>query len=111
MNIASRLRLLRREKRIRQSHIADRLELSVSEISRIERGRRRLRVDQLEEWADSLGYHMEVLLWESTNQCQLDDETRRILQEVAASLPAMPGPARDALLHEMRLWRQDAAAK
>ena len=54
---------------------------------------------------------MEVLLWESTNQCQLDDETRRILQEVAASLPAMPGPARDALLHEMRLWRQDAAAK
>ena len=111
MNIANRLRLLRREKRIRQSHIAERLQLSVSEISRIERGRRRLRVDQLEDWADSLGYHMELILWEGSQEQRLDESSRDILQEVAASLPYMPSPARDALLHELSLWRREAAAK
>ena len=111
VDIAERLRRLRRAKRIRQSHIADMLGLSVSEISRIERGRRRLRVDQVATWARSLGYRIEMVFWEPEAQltADLDENLRHVLREVAASLPHMPQPARDALVHEMSLWREDAA--
>ena len=109
--IAERLRRMRRTKKIKQSRVAHDLGLSVSEISRIERGRRRLRVDQLKTWAQSLRFRVEVLFWESDQALELDDESLDVLREVAASLPSMPGPARQALVHELRLWRENAAAK
>jgi len=112
VNIASRLRSLRRAKRINQSYIAESLGLSVSEISRIERGRRRLRVDQLRTWAMSLGYGVELLFWETTDDdSDIDDSARAVLQHVVAAIQYMPAPARQALIHEMNLWRQEAAAK
>ena len=112
MNIASRLRSLRRAKRINQSYIAESLGLSVSEISRIERGRRRLRVDQLRTWAMSLGYGVELLFWETTDDdSDIDDSARAVLQHVVAAIQYMPAPARQALIHEMNLWRQEAAGK
>jgi transcriptional regulator with XRE-family HTH domain len=115
LDIAERLRELRRAKRIRQGHIAKNLDLSVSEISRIERGRRRLRVDQLAAWARCLGFRIELIFWEPARgqdlAITLSDDERRVLTEVAASLRHMPRPAREALVHEMALWRQEAAAK
>ena len=112
MNIASRLRSLRRAKRINQSRIASSLGLSVSEISRIERGRRRLRVDQLRTWAQSLGYRVELVFWETgDDESDIDDSARAVLQHVVAAIQYMPAPARQALIHEMNLWRQEAAAK
>ena len=114
-DIADRLRIIRRAMKVRQNHIADALELSVSEISRIERGRRRLRVDQLATWARCLGYRVEVLFWQPNHlgelQESLSDDEMDVLTEVAASLRKMPRPAREALRHEMLLWREDAAAK
>jgi transcriptional regulator with XRE-family HTH domain len=112
VNIASRLRSLRRAKRINQSRIASSLGLSVSEISRIERGRRRLRVDQLRTWAQSLGYRVELVFWETgEDESDIDDSARAVLQHVVAAIQYMPAPARQALIHEMNLWRQEAAAK
>ena len=113
-DIADRLRLIRRALKVRQNHIANALELSVSEISRIERGRRRLRVDQLATWARCLGYRVEVLFWEPDHRHELmdhlSDEELDVLTEVAASLRKMPRPAREALRHEMSLWREEEAA-
>ena len=107
LDIANRLRLLRRAKRIRQSHVADDLGLSVSEISRIERGRRRLRADQVAKWAKSLGYRIEMVFWESTEESSLDEESLQVLHQVASALKHMPKPARAALVHEMNLWREE----
>ena len=115
LDIADRLRRMRRALKVRQNHIADALDLSVSEISRIERGRRRLRVDQLATWAECLGYRVEVIFWRpedmSSAQEALSEHEVDVLTEVAASLRKMPRPAREALRHEMALWREEAAAK
>lgn len=110
MDIASRVRSLRRAKRINQSLIADNLGLSVSEISRIERGRRRLRVDQLRTWAKSLGYRVELVFWETgEDEADIDDSARDVLKHVVGAIQYMPSPARKALILEMDVWRQEAA--
>jgi len=109
LNVAKRLKAMRRAQRLRQPHIADALDISVSEISRLERGLRGLRVSQLGPWAKSLGRNVEILMWEDVNVDGpgggIDDDSRRILAEVAESLPFLPPPAREALIHQMRLWR------
>ncbi len=111
MDTASRLRSLRRAKRINQSFIANQLGLSISEISRIERGRRRLRVDQLRVWARSIGYRVEMVFWETgEDDPDIDESARDVLQHVVAAIQYMPEPARKALIHEMDLWRQEAIA-
>ncbi len=109
LEVAGRLKALRRSQKARQPHIAEALDISVSEISRLERGLRGLRVAQLGPWAKSLGLNVEVLMWEDPNVTGpgggIDEDSRRILMEVAESLPFLPPPARDALVHQMRLWR------
>jgi len=92
----------------------------VSAISRLERGIRGLRVEQLVAWAGSLGYRVELLFWKPVlpteewmspdvdNAAALDDECVTLLADVASALPHMPGPARRALAHEMQVWREEA---
>jgi len=110
LDVAKRLKAMRRTQRLRQPHIADALDISVSEISRLERGLRGLRVSQLGPWAKSLGRNVEILMWEDGDVPGpgggIDDDSRRILAEVAESLPHLPPPAREALIHQMRLWRE-----
>ena len=109
LEVARRLKTMRRQQKLRQPHIAEALDISVSEISRLERGLRGLRVSQLGPWAKSLGQHVEVLMWTDHSPDGtgggIDDDSRRILAEVAESLPFLPPPAREALMHQMKLWR------
>jgi len=109
LNVAKRLKGMRRAQRLRQPHIADALDISVSEISRLERGLRGLRVSQLGPWAQSLGCKVEIIMWDDADVDGtgggVDDDSRLILTEVAESLPFLPPPAREALVHQMRLWR------
>jgi len=57
-----------------------------------------------------LGRNVEILMWEDGDVPGpgggIDDDSRRILAEVAESLPHLPPPAREALIHQMRLWRE-----
>ena len=99
----------------RQQRVAEALDLSVSAVSRLERGIRGLRVEQLVAWAGCLGYRAEVVFYEPIVPTEagadapgLDDESVMLLAEVAATLRHMPGPARQALAHEMQLWREAA---
>jgi transcriptional regulator with XRE-family HTH domain len=119
-NVAARLRKYRKARGFRQERVAQALGLSVSAISRLERGIRGLRVEQLVAWAGALGYRVELLVWEPVLPSEaydpdnpdaidsLDEECMMVLSEVAASLPHMPPPARQALAHEMQLWREEA---
>jgi transcriptional regulator with XRE-family HTH domain len=100
--------------------VASALGLSVSAVSRLERGIRGLRVEQLLAWAGTLGYRVDLVMWEPVMPDEawdpttdppppvLDDETRAVLREVAAALRHMPGPSRQALLFEMQVWRNNA---
>jgi transcriptional regulator with XRE-family HTH domain len=93
---------------------------SVSAVSRLERGLRGLRVDQLVAWAGALGYRIDVVFWQPTTPAEqwdqehpelamgLDDGCAAVLAEVASALPHVPEPARRALLHEMALWKEQA---
>lgn len=111
LNVASRLRTMRRVRKLGQEHVARFLDISVSEISRLERGVRGLRVEQLGPWARSLGSRAEVVFWdpitaaELENEGHLDEEALLILAEVAAALPHLSSPARRALSQQMRAWR------
>ncbi len=116
--VADRLRKMRKSAGFRQQRVAKALDLSVSAISRLERGIRGLRVEQLVAWAGCLGYRAEVVFYEPVSppgspegfvdDTPLDDEATLILADVAAALPFVPGPARQALAHEMQLWREAA---
>lgn len=115
LHITDRLRQLRRSLRLGQQHVAEALKISVSEISRLERGVRGLRVEQLGIWARALGLRAEIVLWEPADPSELsseevphlDEDGLRLLATVAAALPHMPRPARQALAYEMRLWSHD----
>jgi len=106
--IAQQLRSLRRAHRLGQQQISDALGVSVSEISRLERGIRGLRLDQLPAWLGAMGYRVELVTWPDQGD-SLDDEASEILAEVAASLPHLPPEARRALVAQMRVWRGQRA--
>ncbi|MEZ4235869.1 MAG: helix-turn-helix transcriptional regulator [Myxococcota bacterium] len=118
--VASRLRVMRRVQKAPQDIVAKAVGSSISAVSRLERGLRSLRVDQLVAWAGALGYRIDVVFWKPTlaeeiwdpdhpeRAMGLDDECAAVLSEVASALPHMPEPARKALVHEMRLWKEDA---
>lgn len=118
--IANRLRNMRRIQRAPQDIVANALGSSISAISRLERGLRSLRVDQLIAWSGALGYRIDIIFWRPTLPTEewemsnpdevmgLDDDSVDILAEVASALPHMPSVARDALVAEMRLWKEDA---
>jgi len=109
--VASRLRRMRRAAGHRQQRVAEALDLSVSAVSRLERGIRGLRVEQLVSWAGCLGYHVEVVFYEPVDPhhaAGLSQEEALVLADVAAALPHLPEPARMALAHEMQLWREAA---
>lgn len=118
--IAARLRVMRRLQRAPQDIVAKAVGSSISAVSRLERGLRSLRVDQLVAWAGALGYRIDVVFWKPTlaeemwdkehpeKAMGLDDGCAEVLSEVAAALPHMPAPARQALIHEMRLWKAEA---
>ena len=120
--VAERLRRMRRSGGFRQQRVAEALDLSVSAISRLERGIRGLRVEQLVAWAGSLGYRVEVVFYEPVlpdegfdvdpdgSRSSLDDECAMLLSDVAATIRHMPGPARQALAHELQLWREAATS-
>jgi transcriptional regulator with XRE-family HTH domain len=109
--IASRLRRARRRRGLSQQVVADAVRMSVSAVSRLERGSRGLRVEQLRDWAAALGMRVEVLLWQPVplerdhaEANGLSERELQVLGEVAAALPHMPDEAAQALLHEMHLW-------
>ncbi len=119
--VAQRLRRFRKDRGLRQEHVAKALGLSVSAISRLERGIRGLRVEQLVAWAGSLGYRVELLFWKRVLAAEewtrgengddgsaLDEECVALLADVASALPHMPRPSRRALAHEMQVWREEA---
>lgn len=118
--IASRLRVMRRVQKAPQDVVAKAVGSSISAVSRLERGLRSLRVDQLVAWAGALGYRIDVVFWKPTlteeewdrehpeKAMGLDDACAEVLSEVASALPHMPGPARKALVQEMRLWKEEA---
>jgi transcriptional regulator with XRE-family HTH domain len=118
--IASRLRVMRRAQRAPQDVVAKAVGSSISAVSRLERGLRSLRVDQLVAWAGALGYRIDVVFWRPTLRQEvwdpdhpekamgLDDACADVLSEVASALPHMPEPARKALVQEMRLWKEEA---
>jgi transcriptional regulator with XRE-family HTH domain len=118
--VASRLRVMRRIQKAPQDVVAKAVGSSISAVSRLERGLRSLRVDQLVAWAGALGYRIDVVFWKPTLEDEtwdkehpekamgLDDDCAAVLSEVAAALPHMPDPARKALVHEMRLWKEEA---
>lgn len=93
------------------------IELSISAVSRLERGIRGLRVEQLVAWAGSLGYRIDIVLWKpvlpeeqwkpGAEAPALDPESLALLAEVAAVLPHLPLAARRALAAEMKVWREE----
>ncbi len=108
LKVAQRLKTTRRQGRHRQPFIADALGTSISEISRLERGMRGLRVEQLGPWAKQLGMQVEIVMWmdeSADGEGGIDDQSRAVLEEVAAALAFLPPPARKSLVHQMRLWR------
>lgn len=118
--VASRLRAMRRHQRAPQDVVAKAVGSSISAVSRLERGLRSLRVDQLVAWAGALGYRIDVVFWKPTLEEEewdrenpesamgLDDACAEVLSEVASALPHMPEVARKALVHEMQLWKEEA---
>ncbi len=105
--VAMRLRELRRGLGLGQDHVAAALEVSVSEVSRLERGVRGLRVEQLDAWARSLARNAEVVLWTRNgprNVDHLPEEHLEVLELVASALPRMPPVAREALRQQMLVW-------
>lgn len=96
---------------------------TISAISRLERGHRSLRVDQLVAWAGSLGYRIDVVFWKPTLSDQewdpehmdralgLDEACAEVLAEVAAGVAHMPEAARRVLVERMRSWRSAAVAQ
>ena len=99
---------MRRALHLGQDHIARHLDVSVSEISRLERGLRSLRVDQLDPWAKSLGFRAEIVMWvdPAGEGSGVDEDSLKVLEEVAASLPHLPPRAREALINQMQIWRR-----
>ena len=118
--IAGRLRALRRSQKAPQEVVAKAVSTSVSAVSRLERGMRSLRVDQLVAWSGALNHRIELVFWKPTFEDEiwdkdhpeksmgLDDACALVLSEVASGLPHMPEPARKALIHEVRLWKEEA---
>lgn len=106
MSLAARFRRFRRNKKLNQNVVAAGLKLSISEVSRMERQLRSIRVGQLQSWARSLGCRVEVLFWEDPKgEAPFDDKELEFLQEVAAAVRSLPQPARRALIQQMRIWR------
>lgn len=115
--IAAMFRDIRREKGLTQDHVARRIGLSVSQISRIEAGQRGLSIDRLGPWARSLGYRAEIVLWEAHPDIEkdlevlsgtLDNEAITVLRQLAATLPHMSPEATAAITHVLGLWRAEA---
>jgi len=64
MNINENIRVIRIEKGIKQSVIADCLDCDVSTISNIELGKREVKVNELEKIANALGVSVvDLLMW------------------------------------------------
>jgi transcriptional regulator with XRE-family HTH domain len=118
--VATRLRALRKRQQASQEVVAAAVGTSISAVSRLERGLRGLRVDQLVAWAGALGYRVDVVFWQPTTPAEqwdkehpelamgLDDGCVAVLAEVASALPHVPETARRALVHEMALWKEQA---
>ena len=121
--IASRLLRMRRAQNAGQEVVAKALGMSVSGISRLERGHRSLRVDMLIAWAGALGYRVDVVFWQPTLPSErwdpehieramgLDDASIEVLAEVASGVAHMPEPARRALAEKVRTWKTQALAQ
>ena len=108
--VAMRLRRLRKDHGLGQEHVASALAVSVSEVSRLERGVRGLRVEQLDAWARALDRNAEVVLWIRSPTAprpaaeHLSPEHLEVLEIVATALTKMPPTAREALRQQMLVW-------
>ena len=115
-DIARKLRDLRIERGMSQAQIGHALDLSASQVSRIESGKRGLSIEQLGPWARVLGVRAELILWQpGENEGGLDamaghvdQEGMALLRQVAASVPHMSPPARAALSLVLQLWRAES---
>jgi transcriptional regulator with XRE-family HTH domain len=121
--VAIRLKALRKRQKLPQEVVGQAVGTSISAVSRLERGLRGLRVDQLVAWAGALGCRVDVVFWKPTTATEqwdgehpelamgLDDGCADVLAEVASALSHVPEPARRALVHEMSLWKAQASVR
>lgn len=121
--VASRLRVMRRLQKAPQEVVATAMDTSISAISRLERGLRGLRVDQLVAWSGALSHRVDVIFWKPTLASEawdkdhpelamgLDDDCAAVLAEVASALPHVPEPARKALVNKVSLWKERAQSQ
>ena len=115
--IAGRLAILRRRESVSQEVVAEAIGLSISGVSRLERGLRHLRVDQLVAWAGALGLRVDIVVWRPVEgpgeadagavRARADDHDV-VLAEVAAALPHLPEPVKRATVRKMREWKEEA---
>ncbi|MEQ1501926.1 MAG: helix-turn-helix transcriptional regulator [Myxococcota bacterium] len=120
--VAAMLRAMRRAQKAPQEVVAKALPNSISAVSRLERGLRNLRVDQLVSWAGALGYRVDVVFWTPAVADQqwdpehldralgLEADAARVLAEVASGVSHMPPAARQALVHKVQTWKTAAQA-
>jgi transcriptional regulator with XRE-family HTH domain len=113
---------MRRAQKASQEVVANGLNTSVSAVSRLERGLRSLRVDQLVAWAGALGYRVDIVFWKPGTPAEqwdpehieramgLDDACADVLSEVASGLNHMPAAKKRVLIERMRSWRGAAEA-
>lgn len=101
--LQTRLRDIRKRLKIRQKIVAAALNMSISEVSRIERGLRRLRTDQLEKWAESLGHSTVVLIID--DDPMLNEKEIALLETIASALQYMPVTTKDAMGMAAELWK------
>lgn len=115
-DIARKLRDLRIDRGMSQAQIGAALDLSASQVSRIESGKRGLSIEQLGPWARVLGVRAELILWQPGEQeggldtisGHVDAEGMALLRQVAGSVPHMTPPARAALSLVLQLWRAES---
>lgn len=120
--LAARLRSIRRQQHASQEIVARATGLTISGISRLERGLRSMRVDLLVAWVGALGYRVDVVMWKPAVPSEqwdpdrpddavgLDDDCAAVLAEVASGVGFMPETPRKALVARMGAWKDAAAS-
>lgn len=77
--IADNVRLYRKQKNLTQLELAERADLSVDSIKRVERGSRTMSLENFMRIADALGVSVSYLLYESLNKIPIIEHIQNVL--------------------------------